>query len=66
MLFFRKRLRKSTPEEFNRFHEDMQNEDVKFKDKVAMVLSAYLIIVLPCLLILIGISLLAMFLLGML
>lgn len=66
MLFFRKRLRKSTPEEFNRFHEDMQNEGVKFKDKVAMVLSAYLIIVLPCLLILIGISLLAMFLLGML
>ncbi len=66
MLFFRKRLRKSTPEEFNRFQEDMQNEGVKFKDKVAMVLSAYLIIVLPCLLILIGISLLAMFLLGML
>ena len=66
MLFFRKRLRKSTPEEFNRFHEDMQNEGVKFKDNVAMVLSAYLIIVLPCLLILIGISLLAMFLLGML
>lgn len=66
MLFFRKRLRKSTPEEFKRFQEDMQNEGVKFKDKVAMVLSAYLIIVLPCLLILIGISLLAMFLLGML
>ena len=66
MLFFRKRLRKSTPEEEQKFHEDMQNAGVKFKDKLAMVLSAYLVIVLPCLLILIGISLLAMFLLGVL
>ena len=66
MLFFRKRLRKSTPEDDRQFRENMQNSGIKFKDKMAMVLSAYLVIVLPCLLILVGLSLLAMFILGVL
>ena len=66
MLFFRKRLRKSTPEEDKQFCETMQSSGIKFKDKFAMVFSAYLVIVMPCLLVLVGLSLLAMFILGVL
>ena len=66
MLFFKKRLKKSTPEEDKQFRELMQENDVGFKDGMAMILSAFLVIVLPCLLILCGIALLGLWLFGVL
>lgn len=66
MLFFKKRLKKSTPEEDEQFRELMQQNDVGFKDGMAMILSAFLVIVLPCLLILCGIAFLGLWLFGVL
>lgn len=66
MLFFKKRLRKSSPEEDKQFRELMQQNDVGFKDGMAMILSAFLVIVLPCLLLLCGIAALGLWLFGVL
>ncbi len=66
MLFLKKRLKKSTPEEDQQFRELMQENDVGFKDGMAMILSAFLVIVLPCLLILGGIAVLGLWLFGVL
>ena len=66
MLFFKKRLRKSSPEEDEQFRELMQQNDVGFKDGMAMILSAFLVIVLPCLLLLCGIAVLGLWLFGVL
>ncbi len=66
MLFFKKRLKKSTPEEDQQFRELMQQNDVGFKDGMAMILSAFLVIVLPCLLVLCGIAVLGLWLFGVL
>ena len=66
MLLFKKRLKKSTPEEDEQFRELMQQNDVGFKDGMAMILSAFLVIVLPCLLILCGIAVLGLWLFGVL
>ncbi len=65
-MFFKKRLKKSTPEEDEKFAEMMDECEVDFKDKLAMVISAFIVIVLPCLLILIGLCLVACLLLGLL
>ena len=51
-----KRLKKSTPEEEKEFEERMSDEKLTFKDKLAMIISAILIIVLPCLVILLALS----------
>ncbi len=64
MLFFKKRLRKSTPEDDKQFAENL--EGISFKDKIAMSFSGCIVIVIPCLLVLVGLSLLAMFLTGVL
>ncbi len=53
-MFFRKRLKKATKEDYEKFAETMKENDVGFKDRLAMVLSAMLVIVLPCLLILLA------------
>ena len=66
MLFFKKRLKKSTPEEDQQFRDMMQENEVGFKDGMAMIVSALLVIVLPCLLILCGIALLGLWLFGVL
>ena len=66
MLFFKKRLRKSSPEEDKQVRELMQQHDVGFKDGMAMILSAFLVIVLPCLLLLCGIAVLGLWLFGVL
>ncbi len=59
-----KKLKKSTPEEANDFAELLEEEKVGHKDRFAMVLSAFLVIVLPCFLILVVISALALWLFG--
>jgi len=66
MGFIRKRLKKATPEQMADFRERMSNANVPWLDKIIMVLTGWVIIVLPCLLILVGMSALIMFLLGML
>lgn len=47
-----KRIKKSSGEQEEKFKEMMAEEKVSFKEKLAMVLSGYLVILLPCLLIL--------------
>lgn len=55
-MFFKKRLKKSTPESEKAFGKMFEEENVGVKDKFAMILSAFLVIVIPCLLILCAIS----------
>ncbi len=59
-----KKLRKAAPEEQDDFQKMMEEEQVGFKDKLAMVISALLVIVLPCLVILVVISALALLVFG--
>lgn len=47
-----RRLKKATPEQEKEFEERMSSEEVTWKDKIAMVLSAYVAILLPCILVL--------------
>lgn len=64
MIF--KRLKKSTQEQEKQFEEMMVEEKVSWKDRLAMMLSAYVVIVIPCLLVLIGLSALTLWLFGIL
>ena len=59
-----KRLKKSTPEQEEEFKKRM--EDVPLLDKVIMVATAFVMIVLPCILVVGGMSLLVMWILGLL
>ena len=59
-----KRLKKSTPEEEKEFEERMSDEKLTFKDKLAMIISSILIIVLPCLVILLALSFLILWIFG--
>lgn len=56
MLFRKKKLKKTTPEDEARFAEELEENEVGFQDRLAMVISAMLVIVLPCLLILLGLG----------
>lgn len=64
MIF--KRLKKSTPEEDEQFGRMLDEQKVGLKDKFAMMVSAYVVIVVPCLLILIGMSVLMLWVFGLL
>lgn len=64
MIF--KRLKKSTPEEDEQFGRMLDEQKVGWKDKFAMMVSAYVVIVVPCLLILIGMSVLMLWVFGLL
>ena len=61
-----KRIRKSTAEEEEKFREQQREAKVSPKEKLAMVLTAYVVIVLPCLLVLAVLSLLMMWIFGVL
>ena len=50
MIF--KRLKKSTPEEDEQFNSMMQDEAVTLKDRFAMFISAFCVLVLPSILVL--------------
>ena len=63
-MFFRKRLRKATPEDDKRLADAMEENNVGFKDKIAMVISAFLVLVLPSLLILLVLAGIALLLFG--
>ena len=64
MIF--KRLKKSTPEEEEQFGKMLEEQKVGWKDRLAMMLSAYVVIVIPCLLVLIGMSVLMLWVFGLL
>ena len=59
-----KHLKKSTPEQEEQFAEMLKEEKVGWKDRFAMVLSAYLIILIPSILILSAFGLLLIWLMG--
>ena len=59
-----KHLKKSTPEQEEQFKEMLYEEKVTWKDRIAMVLAAYLTILLPCALILGGVGLLLIWIFG--
>ena len=64
MKFFKHRHKAASTQEMREFRERMSDEEITGKDRFAMVLSAMLIIVLPCLLILLGLGFLMLFLFG--
>ena len=64
MIF--KRLKKSTPEQEKEFSEMMEEEKVGWKDRLAMMLSAYVVIIIPCLLILIFLCVFMLWIMGLL
>lgn len=59
-----KRIKKSSGEQEEKFKKMMTEEKVSFKEKLAMVLSGYLVILLPCLLILALFGLLMLWIFG--
>ncbi|MCI9143931.1 MAG: hypothetical protein HFH87_15175 [Lachnospiraceae bacterium] len=61
-----KRIRKSSQEEEEKFRKGMQEAGVSFREKLVMTLTAYVVIVLPCLLILIGLSVFMLWIMGLL
>ena len=65
-MLFEKHLKKSTPEEEEAFRERMTDEKLPLADKLIMVGTAFVVIVIPCALVLIGMSLLAMWMFGLL
>ena len=59
-----KNLKKSTPEQEEEFQNMLQEEKVTLKDRFAMVMAAYLTILLPCTLVLVALGLLLIWLFG--
>ena len=59
-------LKRSTPEQETAFGEMLKSEKVSFGDKLLMVLTAYGVILVPCVLILLGMCLLTALLLHLL
>ena len=62
MIF--KRLKKSTKEEEEQFAEMLEEEQVGWLDKLAMLIAAFITIIVPCLLALLGFSALVLWLIG--
>ena len=59
-----KHLKKSTPEQEAQFADMLHEEKVTWKDRICMVLAAYLTILLPCAIILLVVGLLVIWLFG--
>ncbi len=59
-----KKLKKAKPEDEEKLVEAMRENDVGAKDTFAMILSAFLVIVLPCLLILCAFCAVVLLLMG--
>ncbi|MBR7099235.1 MAG: hypothetical protein IKC59_07460 [Clostridia bacterium] len=59
-----RRLKKSTEEEDQQFSERMRELKSSPKDMLAMIFSAFVVIVLPCLLVLLAFAFLIMLLFG--
>ena len=59
-----RRLKKSTPQQEKEFAENLSKENVGFKDRLAMYLSAILVLVLPALAVVVLLSLLVLWTFG--
>ncbi len=59
-----RRLKKASKEDEERFREQMANADLTFKDKIAMVISAYAVLLLPCIGILLILSVIVLWIFG--
>lgn len=64
MIF--KRLKKSTKEEEEQFSMMLEEEEVGWKDKLAMLIAAFFTIMLPCIGVLLAFAALIMWLVGLL
>lgn len=62
MIF--KRLKKSTKEEEEQFYNMLEEEQVGWKDKLAMLIAAFFTIMVPCILVLLGFAALILWILG--
>lgn len=65
-MFFSKRLKKLTPEQEEERRQEIAKEDLTWKDRFAMVFSAYVVLLVPSLLILLAICLVALLIFGIL
>ncbi|MCI8800424.1 hypothetical protein AMURIS_04562 [Acetatifactor muris] len=61
-----KRIRKSSQEEEEKFQKELREAGVSFREKLVMTLTAYVVLVLPCLLLLIGLSAFMLWIMGLL
>ncbi|MBE6632729.1 MAG: hypothetical protein E7620_00135 [Ruminococcaceae bacterium] len=61
-----RRLKKSTPEQDRELDRRMNEVKLSPKDVIALMASAFVMIVLPCLAVLLGLALVAMLLFGLL
>ena len=62
----RKRLKKSSKEEAQKFARMMEEEHVTFRERLVMILTAYVVLLLPSILILIALALFSLWLFGVL
>ncbi len=67
-MYLLNRLKKSTPEQEEKFRKELEEEHLRitWKDKLAMIISAYAVLVLPAILILVLMCAAALGLLGIL
>ena len=63
MIF--KRLKKSTKEEEAQFSMMLEEEEVGWKDKLAMLIAAFFTIMLPCVAVLLGFAALILWIVGL-
>jgi hypothetical protein len=63
MIF--KRLKKSTKEEEAQFSQMFEEEQVGWKDKLAMLIAAFFTIMLPCVAVLLGFAAVILWILGL-
>ena len=59
-----KRIKESTPEMEEEFRERFEQVDVPLVDKLVMIGTAFFVIIIPCILILLGIALFSMWFFG--
>ena len=59
-----RRLKKASKKDQEEFKERLREADLPWKDKFAMIASAFFVIVLPCLLVLVALSLFVMWIFG--
>ena len=61
-----KRLKKSTPEQEEEYQKQLQETGITPREKLVMVLTAYVVILLPCLLVLLGMCAVVLWVMGLL
>lgn len=59
-----RRLKRSTPEEDQKFAEMMKEEKVSYKERLVMMITAYAVIFIPCVIVLLLFGLLALWIFG--